>query len=61
MPGETHLVTEPFDQAQLHGLLNRLRDFGLDLIAVQAIPADHGRRGEPAIERAGRGNSDVSI
>ena len=39
--GQTHLVTEPFDQAQLHGLLNRVRDFGFDLIAVEEIPADH--------------------
>ena len=38
--GHTHLVTEPFDQAQLHGLLNRIRDFGFDLISVEAIP-DH--------------------
>jgi hypothetical protein len=37
-PGQTHLVTEPFDQAQLHGLLNRVRDFGFDLISVEAIP-----------------------
>jgi len=39
--GHTHLVTEPFDQAQLHGLLNRVRDFGFDLISVEAISADH--------------------
>jgi hypothetical protein len=34
-------VTEPFDQAQLHGLLNRVRDFGFDLIAVEEVPVDH--------------------
>ena len=38
--GQTRLVTEPFDQGQLHGLLNRVRDFGFDLIAVEAIPPD---------------------
>ena len=38
--GQTHLLAEPFDQAQHHGLLNRVRDFGLDLISVEAIPAD---------------------
>ena len=39
--GHTRLVTEPFDQGQLHGLLNRVRDFGFDLLAVEAIPPDH--------------------
>jgi len=38
--GQTDLVTEPFDQAQLHGLLNRVRDFGFDLISVEAIPVN---------------------
>jgi hypothetical protein len=38
-PGHTRLVTEPFDQGQLHGLLNRVRDFGFDLLAVEEIPA----------------------
>jgi hypothetical protein len=38
-PGRTRLITEPFDQGQLHGLLNRLRDFGFDLLAVEAMPA----------------------
>jgi hypothetical protein len=37
-PGRTCLVTEPFDQGQLHGLLNRVRDFGLDLLRVEAAP-----------------------
>ena len=30
-------MTEPFDQGQLHGLLNRVRDFGFDLLAVEAM------------------------
>jgi len=38
-PGLTRLVTEPFDQGQLHGLLNRVRDFGFDLLAVEAMPS----------------------
>ena len=42
--GLTHLVTEPFDQGQLHGLLNRIRDFGLDLLSVKALPDDPPRR-----------------
>ena len=37
--GRTLLHTEPFDQAQLHGLLNRVRDFGFDLLSVEAAPA----------------------
>ena len=36
--GHTRLLTEPFDQGQLHGLLNRVRDFGFDLLAVEAVP-----------------------
>lgn len=35
--GHTRLLTEPFDQGQLHGLLNRVRDFGFDLLAVEAM------------------------
>jgi hypothetical protein len=34
--GHTRLLTEPFDQG--HGLLNRVRDFGFDLLAVEALP-----------------------
>ena len=37
--GHTRLITEPFDQGQLHGLLNRVRDFGFELLAVEAMPA----------------------
>ena len=37
-PGHTRLVTQPFDQGQLHGLLSRVRDFGFDLLAVEAMP-----------------------
>lgn len=41
--GRTRLHTEAFDQGQLHGLLDRVRDFGFDLISVQAtspVPND---------------------
>jgi hypothetical protein len=34
--GETTLRAESLDQAQLYGLLNRLRDFGLELISINA-------------------------
>jgi hypothetical protein len=37
-PSQTVLVGEVRDQAHLYGLLNRLRDFGIDLVAVE--PAD---------------------
>ncbi len=33
--GRTRLLTEPFDQGQLQGLLNRLWSFGLELVSVQ--------------------------
>ena len=39
-PGQdqTVLIGEVRDQAHLYGLLDRLRDFGIDLVAVE--PAD---------------------
>ena len=36
--GETTLRAESLDQAQLYGLLNRLRDFGIELVSVNAVP-----------------------
>jgi hypothetical protein len=41
-PGETWLHADLADQSQLYGLLNRLRDFGIELISVNAvrIPGD---------------------
>jgi hypothetical protein len=33
--GQTVLVGEIRDQAHLYGLLDRLRDFGIDLVAVE--------------------------
>jgi hypothetical protein len=36
--GETRLRADLSDQSQLYGLLNRLRDFGLELISVNAVP-----------------------
>jgi hypothetical protein len=35
--GETRLHAELADQAQLYGLLNRLRDFGIELVSVNAV------------------------
>ena len=35
--GQTTLRAELADQSQLYGLLNRLRDFGLELVSVNAV------------------------
>ena len=32
-PGET-VITGAFDQARLHGLLDRMRDLGIELVSV---------------------------
>jgi hypothetical protein len=34
--GQTRLRADLADQSQLYGLLNRLRDFGIELISVNA-------------------------
>lgn len=51
-PGQdqTVLVGEIRDQAHLYGLLDRLRDFGIDLIAVEpaGTPDDGAEPGRPA-------------
>ncbi len=36
--GKTALVGELADQSQLYGLLDRLRDFGLELLSLEEIP-----------------------
>ena len=38
-PNQTVLVGEIRDQAQLYGLLDRLRDFGIELVAVEPTDA----------------------
>lgn len=35
--GETTLRAELADQSQLYGLLNRLRDLGIELLSVNAV------------------------
>ena len=42
--GQSRLVTQPLDQAGLFGLLARLRDAGVELIALERI-ASH-RQGD---------------
>jgi hypothetical protein len=34
---QTRLITEPFDQPQLHGLLERLRDLDIELVKVEEV------------------------
>ena len=39
--GETTTISGPIrDQAALHGLLSKIRDLGLPLIAIRRIPPD---------------------
>jgi len=38
-PNQTVLVGDVRDQAHLYGLLDRLRDFGIELIAVESARA----------------------
>jgi len=35
--GQTMLRADLADQSQLYGLLNRLRDFGIELLSVNAV------------------------
>lgn len=37
-PKQTILTTYPIDQAGLHGILERLRDLGLEVIEIRRAP-----------------------
>jgi len=39
--GQTTLRAELADQSQLYGLLNRLRDLGIELVSVNAVSGAH--------------------
>jgi hypothetical protein len=55
---QTVLVGEVRDQAQLYGLLDRLRDFGIELVAVQpAGTADTSGEYDTLGDSAGKGGS----
>ena len=41
--GDTTLTGSVVDQAMLHGLINRVRDLGLTLVAIERIDVDAGR------------------
>jgi hypothetical protein len=36
-PGQTVLTGDFKDQSQLHGVLDRLQDFGIELVSVNAL------------------------
>jgi hypothetical protein len=36
-PGQTVLTGDFADQSQLHGVLDRLQDFGIELVSVNAV------------------------
>ena len=40
--GQT-LIVGVFDQAALHGVLNRLRDLGIELISIQRIDSEESK------------------
>jgi hypothetical protein len=50
--GDTILTAEIIDQPQLHGILDRIRSLGLELLSVQALPEDaHSSAERPSAER----------
>ena len=52
--GQTVLVGEVRDQAHLYGLLDRLRDFGIDLVAVEPVDAPDEGTGSSTAPPEGR-------
>jgi hypothetical protein len=44
--GETRLDTGPLDQSQLHGLLEQLRNFAIELISVEETKEPDGHEPE---------------
>jgi hypothetical protein len=38
LPGETALSGEFVDDTQLYGVIDRLRDLGIELVSVNAVP-----------------------
>jgi hypothetical protein len=55
--GRTELVGELADQAQLHGLLARIRDLGLELEHVSVTPEQRGE----ATRKRGKGARQSSF
>jgi hypothetical protein len=48
----TRLLTEPLDQSQLHGLLERLRSFAIELISIQEADEPDDRADQPPTARS---------
>jgi hypothetical protein len=46
LSGETHVTTRVRDEAELFGLLGRLRDFGAELVSVSVDPRSRAAHGE---------------
>ncbi|HET7398962.1 MAG TPA: hypothetical protein VFJ94_10615 [Intrasporangium sp.] len=46
--GTTTLTGVAADQAQLHGLLTKIRDLGIVLLSVTALDPPRGRAGPPS-------------
>jgi hypothetical protein len=44
-PGRTVLTGEVRDQAQLYGVLNQVRDFGIELLSVESADITDGSSG----------------
>ena len=44
-PGRTVLTGEVRDQAQLYGVLDQVRDFGIDLLSVESADISDGSSG----------------
>jgi len=57
--GETRLDTGPLDQSQLHGLLEQLRNFAIELISVEATQSPDGH--EPQTADVTPNDTDTAI
>ena len=52
--GQTVITGPVIDQAHLHGLLDRIGDFGLELVGVNATPSPEPSPRPPAPDRTSR-------
>jgi len=59
-PNQTVLVGDVRDQAQLYGLLDRVRDFGIELLAVEPADISDGSSGRGTGRLASGGLSVAS-
>jgi hypothetical protein len=59
--GSSMLTFAAADQAALHGLLTRLRDAGLELLAVERVPVPTEPRLDPTAAATSEEASDVVL